>query len=163
MRMGAWVDVMLVLLASCHRGQPQPKTEAPPEAKATATTTVAPSAPETTPSPAEAVPHPKPGAFPACPGARAFSLDLTGLSQGRVSERFGPPAERETYRAGDRGGEFYVGLQNVYPSKIPGNRDFPIEEWTWTSGDCLLTVWFHRVDGVWTSLDDVYRNKDVAF
>jgi hypothetical protein len=115
------------------------------------------------PLPPEAAPQPRAEAFPACPGARAFSLDLTGLSQERVSERFGPPTEKEAYRAGDRGGEFYAGLKNVYPSKVPGNRDVPIEEWTWISGDCLLTVWFHRVNGAWTSLDDVYRNKDVAF
>jgi len=159
----ASIRVCLVMgaLASCRRAEPPARTESLPELKAhTATSSPLPS--ETKPPPPEAAPQPKREALPACVSG-AFSLDLTGLSQDRVSERFGPPSEREAYRAGERGGEFYSVLKNLYPSKIPSNREVPIEEWTWTSGECFLTVWFHRVNGVWTSLDDIYWHKDVAF
>jgi len=153
----ARVWVALGALASCHRGEPPVKTERPPDVKPPAAT-----AKVEPPTPERVLQKPTPNAFPPCPGG-GFSFELKGLPQERVSERFGSPAERETYRAGDRGGEFYVGIENVYPSKIPANRDVPIEEWTWTSGECILTVWFHRVDGVWVAFDDIYRNEDVAF
>ncbi|HWO09679.1 MAG TPA: hypothetical protein VNN80_09380 [Polyangiaceae bacterium] len=117
---------------------------------------------KTTPERAPTEPKPKPGAFPACEGS-GFSFDLKGLTQERVLERFGPPKERASYRAGDRGGEFYGAIEHAYPSTVPANRDVPIEEWTWTSGECILTVWFHKPSGEWIVLDDVYRNEEVAF
>jgi hypothetical protein len=116
----ARICVALGVFASCHRGEPPVKR--PPEEKAPVVT---PKTEPPVPTPESAPTMPKSEAFPACPGARAFSLDLTGWSQERVSERFGPPAERETYRAGDRGGEFYAGLKNVYPSKVPATETSP--------------------------------------
>lgn len=151
------VCLALGALASCHRGEP-PVKRSPVE--------MAPMVPPKTepsmPTPESAPEMRRSKAFPACPGG-GFSFELKGLPRERVSERFGPPAEREAYRAGDRGGEFYVGIENVYPSKVAANRDVPIEEWTWLSGVCILTVWFHRVDGVWVAFDDIYRNEEIAF
>jgi hypothetical protein len=60
------------------------------------------------------------------------------------------------------GGELYGAIEQAYPSTVP-NRDVPIEEWTWTSGECILSVWFHEPSGEWIVLDDVYRNEEVAF
>jgi hypothetical protein len=157
----ARVCVALGAFAACHRGEPPAEIKRPPEARATV---VPPKIepPMAAPTP-EAPPQPKAEALPACLGMGAFSLGLTGLSQDRVSKRLGPPSEREAYLAGKRGGEFYSRLKDLYPSKVPSNREVPIEEWTWTSGECVLTVLFHRVNGEWTSLDDIYRHKDVAF
>jgi hypothetical protein len=161
MMTSAWVWAACATLASCASCQGGQQPEATSKSQPV-TTKAAPPA-NTASLQAKAVRPSKAEVFPACPGARAFSLDLAGWSQERVSDRYGPPAERVSYKAGDRGGEFYAGLENLYPSKVPGNRDIPIEEWSWESGDCILTAWFHRVNGVWTSFDDVYRNKDVAF
>jgi hypothetical protein len=152
------ICMCLCALASCHRGEPPVKTERPPDKQEAATApplkvdTTSKSAPK----------EPQADAFPACEGL-GFRFELKGLSQARVLERFGPPKERESYRAGDRGGEFYVAIESAYPSKVSANRDVPIEEWTWTSGECILTVWFHRPSGEWVALDDIYRNEEVAF
>ena len=77
--------------------------------------------------------------------------------------RFGPPTEREEYRAGAVGGEFYIAVEHTYPSVDPKNRDVPIQEWTWHSGDCRLTVWFHKLKGAWEVLDDAYYDRRTQF
>jgi len=152
------VCMWLCALASCHRGDPPAKTD-----RASAKREAAPAPPSVTGSTSkDASREPQANAFPACEGL-GFSFELKGLSQAKVLERFGPPKERDSYRAGDRGGEFYVAIESAYPSKVPANRDVAIEEWTWTSGECILTVWFHKPSGDWIALDDVYRNEDVAF
>jgi len=152
------VCLLVCALASCHRGEPPVKTERAPEKQDPAI--APPSKTDTTakPTPSQS----KAEAFPACKGL-GFSFELKGHSQASVLERFGAPKERESYRAGDRGGEFYLGIESAYPSKVPANREVPIEEWTWTSGECILTVWFHRPGGEWVVLDDIYRNEEVAF
>lgn len=90
-------------------------------------------------------------------------MNLKGLTQEQVQKRFGPPTERETFRVEERGGEFYATVQSAYPTMDRKNWDVPIQEWTWTSGECILTVWFHRPGGEWIALDDIYRNERVAF
>ena len=156
-----WKGIAVCAFASCHGGESPVRTERASEERiATETPLKAEIPPETALQPT--APQPKADAFPACPNL-GFSFELKGLPQERVLERFGPPAKRETYRAGDRGGEFYVAIEVTYPPKVPANRDVPIEEWTWTSGECILTVWFHRVSGAWLVLHDIYRDKDVAF
>jgi hypothetical protein len=84
-------------------------------------------------------------------------------TQSELEGRYGPPLTHEEFRAGELQGEFYVGVENVYPSTDPKNRDVPIEEWTWKSGTCTLTVWFHRQGGVWRALDDVYWHENIEF
>ena len=96
-------------------------------------------------------------------GGAYFAFKLKGQTQAQVLGRFGPPAERESYRAVERGGEFYGAIEHEYPSSIPANRDVPIEEWTWTSGECILTVWFHRPQGTPIVLYDIYWHQDTAF
>lgn len=100
--------------------------------------------------------------FPPCVDD-AFSLKLTGLSQGEVEKRYGTPASRESFRAEERQGEFYNPIESAYPSIEAKNRDVPLEEWTWKSGDCFLTVWFHRPSGDWRVLNDIYWHKDLDF
>lgn len=80
-----------------------------------------------------------------------------------MQTRFGQPSQRETFRVEERGGEFYATVHSAYPTTDRNNRDVPIQEWTWMSGECILTVWFHRPAGVWIALDDIYRNERVAF
>lgn len=105
---------------------------------------------------------PAPERLPPCndPG---FAFKLEGLTQDRVRARFGPPTLEESFQVQDRQGEFYVGIANTYPTTDPKNRNVPLQEWTWTSGDCILTVWFHNPKGTWLALDDVYWHKDTAF
>lgn len=100
--------------------------------------------------------------LPACEGL-GFSFEVQGLSQQQVRERFGAPARQEEYRAEERGGEFYLAIEHTYPQSDPANHEVPIQEWTWTSGDCILTVWFHRPGDAWVALYDIYRSKDVEF
>lgn len=92
-----------------------------------------------------------------------FEFKLKDQTQEQVLARFGPPSERESYRAIERGGEFYGAIEHAYPSRVPANRDVPIEEWTWTSGECILTVWFHRPRGTPIVLHDIYWHQDTAF
>ena len=101
-------------------------------------------------------------ALPVCNGPDV-EFKLGGLAQERVLARFGPPTEREAYRAGEVGGEFYIAVEHTYPSVDAKNRDVPIEEWTWHSGDCRLTVWFHKLKGAWEVLDDAYYDRRTQF
>jgi hypothetical protein len=103
-----------------------------------------------------------PEPLPPCKNP-SFAFELDGLTQSQVLARFGAPALQESFRVQDRQGEFYVGIANTYPTTDPKNREVPLEEWTWTSGECILTVWFHRPNGIWLALDDVYWHKDTAF
>lgn len=100
---------------------------------------------------------------PLCTGGVVPSVGIHGWTQSQVRARFGPPAKQESFRAPERQGEFYVGIENLYPSTDPKSFEVPIEEWTWTSGDCILTVWFHRPDGTWRAFDDVVWHKDDDF
>lgn len=103
-------------------------------------------------------------AFPTCrDDVFGYSLELQRLTQQQVETRFGAPSARRSFRAADVGGEFYLAIEHTYPSQNPENRDVPIEQWTWTSGECSLTVWFLRPTGEWRVLDDVYWHKDTAF
>lgn len=107
---------------------------------------------------------PVPEALPPCrEDVFGFALALQGLTRDQVQGRFGPPTAKKSYRAGDVGGEFYLAIEHTYPSRVPENREVPIEEWTWTSGDCSLTVWFHSPGGTTEVLDDVYWHHDTAF
>lgn len=101
--------------------------------------------------------------LPPCTETTGQSLKLKGLDQNQVQQRFGLPADRESYRAIERGGEFYGAIEHAYPSRDPDNRDVPIEEWTYKSKDCFLTIWFHRPEGTWETLDDYFWHKDTAF
>src|SRR5690606_40747271 len=93
-------------------------------------------APRTAPVTTASTPAPEP--LPACEDS--FELNLKGLTQEQVEGRFGPPSQRETFRVEERGGEFYATVQNAYPTTDRKNWDVPIQEWTWTSGECILTV-----------------------
>lgn len=153
----AWSGI--IVLIGCHRTESCATTL--PEVEKT--TTLAGNAGErraAEPGPVE--PKPAREAFPACDDS-SFEFNLKGLTENQVRVRFGPPTRRESFRVEERGGEFYVGIQHAYPTTERKNRDVPIEEWTWTSGDCILTVWFHRPQGHWQVLDDVYWHKDTAF
>jgi hypothetical protein len=101
--------------------------------------------------------------LPACTETTGHSLDLRGLTQDLVRARFGSPSQEESFRVEERQGEFYGPIANTYPTTDPQNRNVPLEQWTWRSGDCFLTVWFHRREGVWSVLDDFYWHKDAAF
>ena len=77
--------------------------------------------------------------------------------------RFGPPLRQGTYRVEELQGEFFAPLAKTYPTTDPKNRGVSLQQWTWTSGDCILTVWFHNPKETWEVLDDVYWHKDTAF
>ena len=113
-------------------------------------------------TPNAAAASPDPENLPASSCERDIDFRLAGTPRERVGARFGPPAERESHRADDVGGEFYVAIEQTYPSSDPKN-DVPIEEWTWRSGDCRLTVWFHKPKGTWEVLDDVFYDYRTQF
>jgi len=144
---------VLLVLACCHQ-----RDADPPAAPSPKVDPLLAAAPEHALAPE---PVPKPEALPACDDS--FELNLKGLTEEQVQRRFGPPSRRESFHVKDRGGEFYATVQHAYPTTDRKNWDVPIEEWTWTSGECILTVWCHRPAGVWTALDDIYRNERVAF
>jgi hypothetical protein len=91
------------------------------------------------------------------------SLGLEGSTPAQLEARFGAPAAREFFRAIERQGEFYAAIENVYPSTDPKNHDVPLQEWTWKSGACTLTVWFHRSQGEWRALPDIYWHDQIDF
>ena len=101
--------------------------------------------------------------LPTCTETTGHSLELRVLTQDQVRARFGAPSQQESFRVEERQGEFYGPIANTYPTTDPKNRSVPLEQWTWRSGDCFLTVWFHRPQGVWHALDDFYWHKDAAF
>jgi hypothetical protein len=90
-------------------------------------------------------------------------LGLEGSTPEQLETRFGPPAVRESFRAVEKQGEFYGPIETLYPSIDPKNHDVPLQEWAWKSGDCTLTVWFHRPGGTWLAIDDVYWHADIDF
>jgi hypothetical protein len=113
------------------------------------------------PTPTE-VDAPEP--LPSCrEGQSASSIGLHGLTPDQVRARFGPPLRQGTFRVEELQGEFFAPLANTYPTTDPKNRNVPLQQWTWTSGDCILTVWFHNPKGTWLALDDVFWHKDTAF
>lgn len=91
------------------------------------------------------------------------ALDLGGLTQDEVRTRYGRPDLKESFRVEERQGEFYGPIANTYPTTDPKNRNVLLQQWTWKSGDCFLTVWFHRPMAAWQVLDDFYWHKDTAF
>lgn len=93
----------------------------------------------------------------------ARSLALEGSTPEQLESRSGLPATRESFRAGERQGEFYAPIENLYPSIEPKNHDVPLEEWTWKSDRCTLTVWFHRPQGAWLARPDIYWHEDIDF
>jgi hypothetical protein len=145
------------LSIACRDGDPAPAPQAP----TTRTEPVAPTNSEVSPPPANA-PAKAIEALPPCT-RDAIALKLQGLTQEAVEERFGPPMAKESFRAVERQGEFYGAIENAYPSTDPKNWDVPLEEWRWKSGDCTLTVWFHRQQEAWRALDDVYWHKSIDF
>ena len=105
-----------------------------------------------------------PESLPSCSeGQSARSLGLGSLTSAQVLARFGQPQRQGTFRVEELQGEFFAPIANTYPTTEPRNRGVPLQQWTWTSGDCILTVWFHRPAGTWQVVDDVYWHKDTAF
>jgi hypothetical protein len=128
-----------------------------------------PSAPAPSVAPIAAAPSPSssprsraPEPLPPC-SRDVRSLGLEGSTPEGLESRFGPPSTREPFRAIERQGEFYAPIENLYPSTDPKNHDVPIEEYTWKSGPCTLTVWFHRPRGEWRAIDDVYWHEQIDF
>lgn len=80
---------------------------------------------------------------------------LLGLGVAELERRVGPPDHKESFRLGERQHEFHIALQNTYPLTIPENANLELQEWSWSGGDCRLTVWLHRVQGAWRSFDNV--------
>ena len=143
---------LALALASCSNPVPPPA----PSSNPPATVAVAPVT-----SPASAPPKAS-EPLPEC--ARAVRhLGLEGSTPEQVEARFGAPVTRESFRAIERQGEFYAALENLYPSIDPKNHDVPLQEWTWKSGACTLTVWFHSPAGTWVVIDDVYWHEQIDF
>lgn len=152
---------VVCVLIGCERTRPAEQTGPASPPVASSAGGAGPTAATTAERPGETrAPAPEP--LPPCDDAH-LSFQLEGLTRERVRARFGPPALEESFQVQDRQGEFYVGIANTYPTTDPTNRTVSLEEWTWTSGDCILTVWFHNPKGTWLALDDVYWQKDTAF
>ena len=153
-----WLPVSLlwVLSVSCSRTDPGgPKA---PGTEATATPIAAPSAQEV----ADSGHSLRAERLPSCEGM-GYSLGLEGSTPARVQARFGRPVSQESFRVEERQGEFYGAIANTYPTTDPKNRNVLLEEWTWASDDCFLTVWFHRPHGTWQVLYDFFWNREIAF
>jgi len=81
--------------------------------------------------------------------------ELLGLGVAELVKRLGPPEHKELFRLSERQDEFHIELQNTYPLTVPENANLELQEWSWSQGDCRLTVWLHRVEGAWRSFDNV--------
>jgi hypothetical protein len=105
-----------------------------------------------------------PEPLPSCLNLDVNSLpDVHSLTQEQARVRLGPPTIKESFRMEERQDEFHIELENTYPLTDPRNRTVPIDEWTWFSGDCRFTIWFHQTNGVWHALDNAIWHKNTAF
>ena len=89
--------------------------------------------------------------------------DLAELTTEVVTRRLGEPMQQESFRMGERPDEFHIALQNTYPLNERDNADVEVMEWTWETGDCRLTVWFHQVEASWQSLSNLRWHRDTEF
>lgn len=80
-----------------------------------------------------------------------------------IIQMLGQPRETETYLMRERGGEYYVELQNTYPTEYDDNLNVPIKEYRWTDETCHTTVWLHQIDGVWRGLDGMSYEHGTEF
>lgn len=88
---------------------------------------------------------------------------LDGLSQAQLAALLGEPKRKETFRLGDRKGEFGITLQNHYPLSKAANAKVQLQEWTWETGKCKLTVWLHKPAADWASLENLRYPADAEF
>lgn len=75
------------------------------------------------------------------------------LGVAELERRLGPPERKESFRLEERQHEFHIALQNTYPLTVPENANLELQEWSWSQGDCRLTVWLHRIEGEWRSFE----------
>jgi hypothetical protein len=80
---------------------------------------------------------------------------LNGQPDIRLSQTLGTPNRKETFLLGERQGEFHVTLQNHYPLTVAANAKVELQEWTWESGTCRLTVWLHKPDTTWIAFENM--------
>ena len=90
-------------------------------------------------------------------------LEVLRIGSTELERNLGEPERRETFRLGSRQDEFHVQLQNTYPLSVPENADVELAEWTWSEGECRLTVWLHRREQGWQSFDSLVWNEDAEF
>ena len=88
---------------------------------------------------------------------------LDGQTDSQIAKLLGEPERKETFRLSDRPDEFHITLQNHYPLSRAANRDVQMQEWTWTKGQCRLTVWLHKKNAVWVGLENIRYSTDAEF
>jgi len=88
---------------------------------------------------------------------------LLELGVVELDRRLGPPERKESFRLGERQHEFHIALQNTYPLTVPENANLVLQEWSWSQGDCRLTVWLHRVEGAWRSFENLRWHRATEF
>jgi hypothetical protein len=89
--------------------------------------------------------------------------ELIGLTTAEIETILGRPERKEEFLLGDRPDEFHIVLQNTYPLTKAQNAKVKIEEWTWTSGPCRLTVWFHHERETWKSFESSRYSSTAEF
>jgi hypothetical protein len=89
-----------------------------------------------------------------CAGSTQLS-GLDGRADTELDRMFGAPSRKETFRLGDRQGEFHVSLQNHYPLTVTNNAEVLLQEWTWERGKCRLTIWLHKPGPAWITLENL--------
>jgi hypothetical protein len=88
---------------------------------------------------------------------------IEGRSDAELSETFGAPARKETFRLGERQDEFHITLQNHYPLSVAANAKIELQEWTWEKGKCRLTVWLHKPAATWVAVENIRYPADAEF
>jgi len=94
------------------------------------------------------------------------AVDVTqylGMTKDEVIAARGAPEHAYTYPMSSTGSEFDGPLQNTYPLTNPANADVQIEELHWSTGDFIITLWFHQIDGEWRVLNAYLWHKDARF
>jgi hypothetical protein len=61
-------------------------------------------------------------------------------------------------------GEYYIGIENKYPSTNPEFKNIPIKEMFWNiNPDLNLTCWLHHKNGKWTVITYVFWGPGAQF
>lgn len=80
----------------------------------------------------------------------------------QISKKLGKPDKKIEFPIDNNFGEFRVEIYNTY-SPLKEHHNVIIKEWTWRDGNYFITVWFHKVNKQWITLDTCKWHKSVEF
>ncbi len=80
--------------------------------------------------------------------------DMMGLRMEEALEKYGAPAEWDSFIMNDGLPEFRINLYNVIKEEAFLHKSLKIQELTWDKDpDYNITVWYRQTGDVWTPVD----------